>query len=116
VLLDECIPVQVAAELPKHHVRTIRGMAWRGKRDGELLRLAADNFDVFVTIDAGLVYEQRIAHRRLGVVSLVASSNEIEAIRPLMSGLRHAVMKVKPGQVIRVTTEDLPRRSGRKVK
>jgi predicted nuclease of predicted toxin-antitoxin system len=102
VLLDECIPVRVAAELPKHDVRTIRAMGWRGKKNGELLRLAACEFDVFVTLDRGLAYQQRIAHLRLGVITLVAPSNEIEAVLPLIPALRHAVLKVKPGQVIRV--------------
>jgi hypothetical protein len=86
VLLDECIPVQVASELSPHEVRTIRGMGWRGKKNGELLQLAAASFDAFVTIDAGLRYQQRIGRLRLGVVTLVASSNEIEALRPLMRG------------------------------
>lgn len=102
VLLDECIPVQLAPEFPNHQVRTIRGMAWRGKKNGELLQLAAGKFDVFVTIDAGLSYQQQIAGGKWGVVALVASSNEIEALRPLIPKLRHAVMKVKPGQMIRI--------------
>jgi hypothetical protein len=102
VLLDECIPVRMAAELPKHEVQTIRGMAWRGKKNGELLQLAASKFDFFVTIDKGLEFQQRIAHRKLGVVTLVAPSNDIDVLRPLVPGLRHAVMKVKPGRVIRV--------------
>jgi predicted nuclease of predicted toxin-antitoxin system len=102
VLLDECIPVRVARELLKHDVRTIRGMGWRGKKNGELLQLAAPKFNVFVTIDRGLEYQQRIAHLRLGVVTLVAPTNEIEALLPLMPRLRHAVMKIKPEQVIRV--------------
>jgi predicted nuclease of predicted toxin-antitoxin system len=102
VLLDECIPLQVVAELPRHNVRTIRGMRWRGKKNGELLQLASSKFDVFVTIDRGLAYQQRIAHLPLGVVTLIAPSNEIGSLRPLMPRLRHAVLKVKPGQTIRV--------------
>src|SRR5258708_2793166 len=102
VLLDECISVRVAAELPKHDVQTIRGMGWRGKKNGELLQLAASKFNVFVTIDKGLEYQQRIAHLRLGVVTPVAPSNDMDVLRPLMPRLRHAVMKVKRGQVIRV--------------
>jgi predicted nuclease of predicted toxin-antitoxin system len=102
VLLDECIPVRIADELPMHDVQTIRGMGWRGKKNGELLRLAASKFNVFVTIDKGLEFQQRIAHLPLGVVTLVSPSNDIDALRPLVPALRHAVMKVKPGQVIRV--------------
>jgi hypothetical protein len=102
VLLNECIPVEVAEELPKHEVQTIRSMQWRGKKNGELLRLAAETFTVFVTIDQGLVFQQQVAKLKLGVVTLGAQSNEMEDLQPPMPALRHAVLKVKPGQVIRV--------------
>ena len=66
VLLDECIPVEVVDELSKHDLRTIRGMQWRGKKNGELLRLAAENFNVFVTIDQGLPFQQHVAKLKTG--------------------------------------------------
>jgi hypothetical protein len=97
VLLDECVPIQVASELDKFEVRTIRGMRWRGKKNGELLKLASEKFDVFVTIDRGLTSQQRLSAHRLGVITLVSRSNEIEALRPLMPALRQAVIKVKSG-------------------
>jgi predicted nuclease of predicted toxin-antitoxin system len=56
VLLDECIPLQVVADLPKHDERTIRGMRWRGKKNGELPHLASSNSGVFVTIDRSLAW------------------------------------------------------------
>jgi len=102
VLLDECIPLEVVDELPKHDVQTIRGMRWRGKKNGELLQLAAAHFNVFVTIDQGLVFQQRIAGLKLGVITLAAVSNEMAELQHLMPALRHAVIKVKPGQVIRL--------------
>src|SRR5258706_7645202 len=102
VLLDECIPTRTALELPRHDVRTVRQMGWRGKKNGELLELASGKFDVFVTLDRGLVHQRHIARLPFGVVVLSTPSNEIDSLRPLMTGLRHAVLKVKPGQVIRV--------------
>jgi len=77
-------------------------MGWRGKTNGELLQLASSKFDVFVTLDRGLVHQRRVASLPLGVVVLSAKSNEIDSLRPLMRGLRQAVLKVKPGQVIRL--------------
>ena len=85
VLLDECIPVQVATELSNHDVRTIRRMGGGARRTASFCN-----------------YQQRIAKLRLGLVTLVAPSNEIEALRLLLRGLRQAVLKVKPGQVIRL--------------
>ncbi len=103
VLLDECVPVQVKSDLVGHEVRTVGRMGWAGKKNGELLELAATWFDVFVTVDRGLKHQQNLAGLRLGVVTLVARSNEIEVLRPLIPRLKHAVRKVKPGQVLRVT-------------
>ena len=106
--------MEVADELPKHDVQTIRSrhpgevrlpirsMKWRGKKNGELLQLAAANFNVFVTIDQGLIFQQQVAKFKLGVVTLGTRSNEMEDLQPLMPALRHAVLKVKPGQVITV--------------
>jgi hypothetical protein len=102
VLLDECVPIQIKSNLVGHEVRTVGRMGWAGKKNGELLKLAAPGFDVFVTVDRGLKQQQNLAGLTVGVVTLVAHSNEIEALRPLIPRLRHALRKVKPGQVIRV--------------
>lgn len=102
VLLDECVPNQVMSSLVGHDVRTVGRMGWAGKKNGELLRLAAPEFDVFVTVDRSLTYQQDVRGLNLGVVTLVAHSNEIEALRPLIPRLRQALRKVKPGQGIRI--------------
>jgi len=78
-------------------------MGWAGKKNGELLKLAATRLDVLVTLDRSLKQQQNLASLRLGVVTLTARSNEIEALRPLIARLKHAVRKVKPGQVIRIS-------------
>ncbi len=103
VLLDECVPNQVKSELVGHEVRTVGRMGWAGKKNGELLTLAATRFDVFVTVDRSLRHQQNLPGLRLGVVTLVAHTNEIEALRPLIPQLKHALRKVKPGQVVRVS-------------
>ena len=102
VLLDECVPYQVKSSLAGHEVRTVGRMGWAGKKNGELLRLAARRFDVFVTVDQSLAYQQDVRGLRIGVVTLVARSNEIDLLRPLLPRLRQVIRKVKAGQVIRV--------------
>jgi len=103
VLLDECVPVQVMYGLLGHEVQTVGGMGWAGRKNGELLKLAAKRFDAFVTVDRSLTYQQEIGGLHLGVIVLVAQSNEMEALRPLIPRLRQALRKVKPGQAIRVS-------------
>ena len=78
ILLDECLPRELADELVGHEVRTVGRMGWAGKKNGELLRLAARQFDAFVTADRSLTYQQDVRGLNLGVVTLVAHSNEIE--------------------------------------
>ena len=57
MLLDDCVDAQVAAELARHEVYTVRQEGWRGKKHGELLRLAAARFDVLVTADSGIEFQ-----------------------------------------------------------
>lgn len=100
VLLDECVPKQLMSSLAGHEVWTVGRMGWAGKKNGELLRVAASQFDVLVTVDRGLTYQQNLPGINIGVVVLHTQSNEIEALRPLIPRLRQALRKVKPGQVI----------------
>ncbi len=102
VLLDECVPIQVKSDLAGYEVRTVGRMGWAGK-NGELLRLAATWFDVFGTVDRSLKHQQNFAGLRLGLVTLVARSSEIEVLRPPIPRLKHALRKVKPGQVVRIS-------------
>ena len=102
VLLDECVPDQVISSLTGHEVRTVGRMGWAGKKNGELLRLATTRFDVFVTVDQNLTYQQDIRRRGIAVIVLVAYSNGIDALRPLIPRLKQVLRKVKAGQVIRV--------------
>ena len=102
VLLDECVPKQVMSSLAGHEVRTVGRMGWSGKKNGELLRLAATRFDVFVTVDQNLAYQQDVRGLEIAVVTLVAKSNEIDTLRPLIPRLKHVLRKVKAGQVLRV--------------
>lgn len=57
VLLDECIPWRLKNDLPGHEVRTVAEMGWCGKKDGELLRLAVQNFEALITVDRNLQHQ-----------------------------------------------------------
>ena len=102
VLLDECVDVRLCSELANHEVRSVVQEGWRGKKNGELLRLAAEHFDVFVTTDQNLPFQQTISKLPLGVICLSLPGDEFEDLLALAPRLRHAIMKVKPGQVMRL--------------
>ena len=102
ILLDECLPLRLKDELPEHDVRTVPEAGWKGLKNGELLALAAGQFDAFITIDAGIAYQQNIESLSLGVIALKARSNRIQDLRPLMSRVRNALGTVGPGRWVRV--------------
>jgi predicted nuclease of predicted toxin-antitoxin system len=102
VLLDESLPRQLRRVLPEHEVRTVPEAGWAGTRNGELLRLAEQRFDVFVTMDRRLPFQQNLAGLRLCIVILVARSNDIADLLPLGPALRASVEQAEPGTVLRL--------------
>lgn len=103
VLLDEQLPRQLARELGGHQVRTVQQQGWTGFKNGELLRRATDaHFEVFVTADQNLEFQQNLARSDLLVIVLVAPSNALEDLLPLVPQLLSEISRVRPGQIVRV--------------
>jgi predicted nuclease of predicted toxin-antitoxin system len=102
VLLDECLPEGLRAELTGHQVLTVRDAGLAGKKDGDLLAAASGRFDVFITMDRSLQWQQRVSAFDLGVVILRARSNSLLSLRPLLPDLLRLLLMVSPGQVVRV--------------
>jgi hypothetical protein len=78
-------------------------MGWASKTNGELLALAAADFDVLLTSDRNLSYQQNLSSLNIAVVVLVASSNRIDDLRPLMPRVLELLKTPTPGQVVLVT-------------
>lgn len=102
VLLDECFPRALRRELPGHDVKTVEEAGWAGVKNGELLRLAAKEFDVLLTVDRNFEYQQNFSGLTLAVVVVDAASNDIAVLRPLMPAVREALAKARPGTVTHV--------------
>ena len=83
ILLDESLPSELKLELPAHQASMVQEAGWSGLRNGELLRRAAEQFDVFLTADQNLQYQQNLRTLPIGVIVLVAKANRIENLRPL---------------------------------
>jgi predicted nuclease of predicted toxin-antitoxin system len=99
VLLDECLPRRLKRELVGHDARTVPEMGWATKRNGELLALAAAEFDVFLTVDRNLAYQQDVSTFNIAVVVLVARSNSLDDLRPLAAQILEALSKADRGRV-----------------
>ena len=99
ILLDESLPIELRAELPQHAVRSVQKMGWSALKNGELLRRAADQFDVFVTADQNLQNQQNLP---FAVAVLVARSNRIQSLNPLVPELLSALVSLEPRTLFRV--------------
>lgn len=104
ILLDECVPQPLRQEFLGHDVSTIREMGWVGKKNGELLALMTiQGFEVFLTADQNLRYQQNLHATGVAVIVLVAVSNRIADLKPLMPSVLAALHLIKPGEVIEIT-------------
>ena len=103
ILLDESLPQPLARLLPGHEVRTVAQMGWSGTRNGPLLALAAADFEVLLTADQNLEHQQSLGALPIAVAVLVAASNRIDSLRPLVPALLRALPTLKRGDLIRVT-------------
>ena len=103
VLLDEQLPRHLAREIGSHNVSTVQQRGWAGLKNGELLRVAADaGFEVLVTADRNLQFQQNLSQSRLGIILLIAPSNALEDILPLVPNLLATILKASPGRLLRV--------------
>jgi hypothetical protein len=96
VLLDECVPKPLLKRLSGHIFSTAQEMGWRSIKNGELLALAEDAFDIFLTSDQNLRYQQNLKNRRIAVI--VLSTNLWPAIRTNCDLIQSALDCIQPGE------------------
>ena len=102
LLLDESVPRRMRHALPGHTVKTVVEMGWGGVKNGALLALAAPQFDVFITVDKALPYQQHIADLPIAVVLLSAYSNKLQVLLPLIPRLEEALAALQPKTLVQI--------------
>ena len=102
VLLDENLPVDLAAELIGHEIATVTGLGWRGIKNSELLHRAQEIVEVLVTMDRNLEFQQNIAGFDLCVVLVLAPSNRIVHLQPNVPAILEAIAAGRPGVLLTV--------------
>jgi predicted nuclease of predicted toxin-antitoxin system len=107
ILLDESLPRRLKRDLVNHEVVTVPEMGWAGKANGDLLTLARDRFDAFLTADQNLEYQQRLTASDVAVIVLTARSNRYHDLRLLVPRVLEVLagQLLAPGKVVRVTAE-----------
>jgi predicted nuclease of predicted toxin-antitoxin system len=84
ILLDECLPKKLKNDLKSYKVKTVPEMGWAGKKNGELLLLAENHFDIFITADQNLQYQQNLKGREITVFVLKSPNSRYETLRLLI--------------------------------
>jgi predicted nuclease of predicted toxin-antitoxin system len=104
VLIDECAPRALKKYLTDHghECLTVQEAGWSGKQNGELLSLSEAAFDVLVTLDTNLCYQQNLAGRGIAVVILRSSSNRLQHLRQHFPACVLALEKIKPGETVQI--------------
>lgn len=104
VLLDENLPHDLIEPLSRHDVVTVQSMGWAGAENGELLRRAGGEFDVFVTMDRKLQREQDLSVLPFGILLIVAQSNRVQDLLPLVPLVLEALNRIQVGRLEQVGT------------
>lgn len=102
LLLDKNLDWRLAHSLLGHDAESVQKNGWAGIRNGELLRRAEQIFDVFVTMDGNIEFEQNYARLSLAIVALRARSNRLSDTAPLMPKLLSLLPALQPGTITRV--------------
>jgi hypothetical protein len=102
-MLDECIPRKLKNAVPGHACQTVPEAGLAGRKNGELISLAEGaGFDLFLTMDKGLQYQQNLAGRNIAILIIRARSNRLADLLPHLTACRSIMSSIQLGQVMRV--------------
>ena len=103
ILLDECVPRPLKRELAGYEIRTVVEMGWSGKKNGELLQLMAEaGFTILLTTDQNLRYQQNLQQAGVAVIVLVAPTNRLPDLIPLIPKVGSVLSTIALGEVIEI--------------
>jgi hypothetical protein len=102
ILLDECVHAGVRAAFSGHTVKTVTESGWRSTKDGQLLLFAEKRFDVFLTVDRRLEFQNHLPKFKLGFIVVRVPSNRFHSFVPLFDELLDAATSVRPGEIIHI--------------
>ena len=103
ILLDENIPHDLRHLLPGHDVFTVAYMGWSGVENGNLLKVAGETeFEVVITKDSGVEYEQHLAALPLAVLVLRTKTNKLDDILPLLPLILSSLTTIQPRSLVNI--------------
>lgn len=102
ILLDECIDRRFAKVLKGHSVLTVPQAGWAGIKNGELLARTEKLFDVFITVDRNLSFQQHLPQFKIKVIVLRSNANRLSDLEPLVPEILKALRNSKMPQIIHI--------------
>ncbi len=104
ILIDECVPAGLAEVLRErgYQCDTVREARYGSKKNGELLRLAEGHWDVFLTIDRNIKYQQNVSGRKIAILILRVKSNRLPDVLQHLSSCLEALKTARPGEIVEV--------------
>ena len=96
ILLDESVPGRLGSLLTGHSVVTVQRRGWASVKNGKLLSLAAGEFDVLLTADKGMEYQQNLATLPVSILIVLARSNRIEDLAAAVPSILAALAELPP--------------------
>jgi hypothetical protein len=100
ILLDESVPHVVQRRLGHLAIRTVQDMGWAGIKNGELLRRAEAQFDVLVTADQKLRFQQNLSGKRLAII--VLPTNQVRRVIELLPAIEENLKAIRPGTFVEI--------------
>jgi predicted nuclease of predicted toxin-antitoxin system len=104
LLLDECVARDVKNDLIGHEVHTVDDAGYKGLKNGVLLRSASETYDVLITVDQNLPFQQNIRALPIAVIIIIANGITYEELHPLIPNVLAVLTTIRPGQLVRVET------------
>jgi predicted nuclease of predicted toxin-antitoxin system len=107
ILIDECLPAPIIDSLTPfgHECKTVREIGLGSKKNGELIALAEGEWDVLLTNDKNIKYQQNMEGRRISILILSAKSNRLRDLLPLIPACARALVSIQSGQVVEIGRE-----------
>jgi hypothetical protein len=103
ILIDECIDERFRNSLTGHDSQTARYAGFTGLKNGDLLKAAeAAEFDVFLTVDQGIEYQQNLSGRKIAIIIVRAKSNRLYTLLQLVPACLAHIESIQPGQVVSI--------------
>ena len=101
ILLDECVPWPMHKLLSGHSCATVQGMGWGGIKNGDLLQRAKGEFDLFITSDQNICYQQNLVGRGIAILEL--STNDVGRIQAHSVLVKDAIERIQPNDFTQLT-------------